>query len=318
MNKLVSIIVPIYNSEQYLRKCLDSIKQQSYKKIEIILIDDGSTDNSAIVAREYCEKDERFTLIQIKNSGSSNARNIGLKRARGRYIGFVDSDDVIEPNMYEELVNVLENNPAYLFACCNFDNNCEEKGDLQYNSKINKIDGHVLNHLLVDKRMQGFVWNKLFRAETIRGIEFDARIAAHEDLMFNFKVLEKNGNDNIIFIDEVLYHYRINTDGCMFSKKFSRKKLTALEVYSYLLENTDKTDIEAIKCIKTHFVLVCLILASNIIKYGEISDIKYLKYIYVYMDKYKNEIGKLPIKYRVGLKVYCLNKKIFELILKLI
>ena len=110
MNKnepLISIIVPVYNVEKYLSKCIDSIINQTYKNIEIILIDDGSTDSSGAICDKYALVDSRIHVLHIENSGVSNARNVGLNHATGDYIGFVDSDDYIEPNMYELLLEEL-------------------------------------------------------------------------------------------------------------------------------------------------------------------------------------------------------------------
>ena len=118
-NNLISIIVPIYNSENYIKKCLDSILAQTYSNLEVILIDDGSTDNSYNICKDYQKKDNRIVLLQQKNAGVSRARNHGLEVAKGEYIGFVDSDDYIEPEMYEILLNsIIESNSK--IAICNY------------------------------------------------------------------------------------------------------------------------------------------------------------------------------------------------------
>ena len=104
---LISIIVPVYNVEPYLNKCLDSIVNQTYKKLEIILIDDGSTDNSGLICDEYASKDNRIIVVHQKNKGLSAARNVGLNIAKGDYIAFVDSDDFIEKDMYFTMYNVM-------------------------------------------------------------------------------------------------------------------------------------------------------------------------------------------------------------------
>ena len=102
--ELVSIIVPIYNTEEYIDKCVESIINQTYKEIEIILIDDGSTDNSPILCDKWEEKDKRIHVIHLKNGGVSRARNIGLKNANGKYISFIDSDDYVESNFIEVMI----------------------------------------------------------------------------------------------------------------------------------------------------------------------------------------------------------------------
>lgn len=113
----VSVIVPVYNVENYIRKCLDSIISQTLKDIEIILVDDGSEDNSGKICDEYAEKDSRIIVIHQKNNGLSNARNTGLNIASGEYIGFVDSDDYIKSEMYSEMYQTAEKTDADMVLC---------------------------------------------------------------------------------------------------------------------------------------------------------------------------------------------------------
>ena len=114
---LVSIIVPVYNVEKYLRKCLDSIVNQTYKNIEVICVDDGSPDNSIDILREYRAKDDRVTIIRQKNKGLSGARNTGIKNATGKYIMFIDSDDWVELNMVELMTKKMDNKNLELAVC---------------------------------------------------------------------------------------------------------------------------------------------------------------------------------------------------------
>ena len=117
MNKLISIIIPVYNVEKYLEDCLNSVVNQTYKNLEIILIDDGSTDNSGKICDLYAKKDNRIVVIHKENAGVSSARNVGLKIAKGLYIGFVDPDDYIAEDMYEILYqNIIKMIIIYLFV----------------------------------------------------------------------------------------------------------------------------------------------------------------------------------------------------------
>ena len=116
-NELISIIVPIYNIEKHIVRCLDSILAQTYHNIEVILIDDGSTDNSGKICDQYSSADTRINVFHKQNGGLVSARNLGLESARGDYIGFVDSDDWIEPNMYERMYNNLKNNNSEICIC---------------------------------------------------------------------------------------------------------------------------------------------------------------------------------------------------------
>ena len=114
---LISVIVPIYNVEQFLSKCIQSIINQSYSRLEIILVDDGSTDDSPQICDEFKEKDKRIKVIHKKNGGLSDARNVGIEVASGEYIGFVDSDDYIDELMYEKLLNACIRNNSYISIC---------------------------------------------------------------------------------------------------------------------------------------------------------------------------------------------------------
>ena len=176
MYPLISVIVPVYNVEDYLRKCLDSIVNQTYKNLEIILIDDGSTDNSGKICDEYAAKDNRIKLIHKPNGGLSDARNAGLEIAKGEYIGFVDSDDYIAEDMYEFLYNfAAENNldVAMCTACNVYDNGkiehprdfetilLSKKDEIIENLFINKCGGSAVN-----------VWSKLFKKEVLNNCKF--------------------------------------------------------------------------------------------------------------------------------------------------
>ena len=114
---LISVIIPVYNVEEYIRTCLDSISSQTYSNLEIILVDDGSTDKSPGICDEYQERDSRFRVIHKKNGGQSSARNEALDIAKGEYVSFVDSDDWLESDMYEVLINVINETGANIVAC---------------------------------------------------------------------------------------------------------------------------------------------------------------------------------------------------------
>ena len=117
MSALISIIVPVYNQEKYLSRCLDSILDQTYKNLEIICVDDKSTDGSAEIIKHYVQKDSRIVYYRNTGKGVSSARNYGIERANGEYIGFVDSDDFIQPQMYEFMLRAMQENDCEMVAC---------------------------------------------------------------------------------------------------------------------------------------------------------------------------------------------------------
>ena len=132
--KKISIIVPIFNIEKYLSRCLDSILEQTYKNLEVILVDDGSVDNSGMIADKYARKDQRIKVIHQVNQGVSAARNTGIDLATGDYIGFVDGDDYIEPDMYEILMRIIEEQQVDI-AHCGYQMVYPSKTEFYYNTK---------------------------------------------------------------------------------------------------------------------------------------------------------------------------------------
>ena len=137
--KLISIIIPVYKTEQYLKRCVDSVLNQTYQELECILVDDGSPDEAGKICDEYKKKDARIKVIHKENGGLSSARNAGLDIAKGDYIGFVDSDDFIHPQMYEMLVDVLEKTESGM-SCC-------ESTSCQVNESIAKTSYKIENIL---------------------------------------------------------------------------------------------------------------------------------------------------------------------------
>ena len=162
----VSVIVPVYNVEKYLKQCLDSIVDQTLEDLEIVLVDDGSVDSSGTICDEYAKKDSRIEVIHKANGGLSDARNVGISKAKGRYIGFVDSDDYIKEDMYEILLNLIKKYDADVSICNLYDvidgNECirnKENGIREYS----RLD--ILKKVLLDKNIQSYAWNKLYEKE---------------------------------------------------------------------------------------------------------------------------------------------------------
>lgn len=195
MEPVISVIVPIYNVEKYLKKCIDSIINQTLKDIEIILVDDGSTDNSPKILDDYAKKDKRVKVIHKENGGQGSARNEGLNIARGKYIGFVDSDDWIDLNMYEELYKDIVENNSDISVCSRkvFDENNNLNGKVELNNEVinlNRlgIEGYIIKRLLSPHTV--VVYNKLYKSTVIHDIRFkDVHEVGSEDTLFNYCVL---------------------------------------------------------------------------------------------------------------------------------
>ena len=208
---LISVIVPVYNVENYLNKCVESIVTQTYKELEIILINDGSSDKSGIVCDGWALKDNRIRVIHKSNGGLSDARNTGLDIATGEYIVFVDSDDYIDSEMYEKLWTVLKKNGADL-AICGF-NQVTDKGDPL------EICGLELKDGIIDKKevLKGIIhsgsncvaWNKMYHSRLFDCIRFPLG-KYYEDRMVMPLIIERS--NRIVATSETLYNYRLSSN----------------------------------------------------------------------------------------------------------
>ncbi len=195
MGHLISVIVPIYNTEKYLEMCIESIRNQTYKNLEIILVDDGSTDKSGQICDQYVQKDRRIKVIHKPNGGQSDARNVGIKNATGNFIGFVDSDDYINQNMFKRLYGNLMKYNADI-AICNYEDVDENGNHMRYSKKIKKLEVRVLDkrqalYLLIEgKNIITTPWDKLYKIELFSDVEFPKE-RVMEDLATIYKLFNK-------------------------------------------------------------------------------------------------------------------------------
>ena len=206
---MVSIIVPVYNVANYLDECLESLLCQTYQNIEILLIDDGSTDSSSEKCDNWALRDKRIKVFHKKNGGLSSARNVGLKFASGNFIGFIDSDDRIGCNMYAEMVNILETNPAVDIITCGIEMFMDgEKKGKAFMGKLHEGIYSFIDYIkyIFQYKIDNAVWNKLYRKECIAEIYFEEG-KINEDFLFNMNILRKNGR--IYYLPETFYKYRV-------------------------------------------------------------------------------------------------------------
>lgn len=217
---LISIVVPVYKVEKYLRKCVESILAQTYTKIEVILVDDGSADNSPAICDEYACKDSRVKVIHKKNSGVSDARNEGLNVARGDYIGFVDSDDWIEPRMYEVLLDKIRSSDADV-AVCDYAMRNIVDDNVKY-AMPGELKDKCLNKTeLIREAMQpygGFfavVWNKLYRKSVLKDIRFPSGKHVEDEFILHHVII---ASEKTVCISDVLYNYLLRDDSFMHQK----------------------------------------------------------------------------------------------------
>lgn len=228
-NAALSVIVPIYNLENCLPKCLDSILSQTYKDFELILVDDGSEDGSLAVCREYQEKDDRIRVFHQENGGVSSARNLGLDNASGSFIAFVDGDDLIEPEMFERLMEIMLHEDVSI-ACCQLD---QVMPDGRHVVPCQMVPGEMNCSEVVSRFFdEGYIkecmygpFNKVFRRTAIGNACF--RLYRYgEDILFVFEIL--CGVKTVAFDDFVGYHY-VQREGSAMKSGFSLSKLDYLK-----------------------------------------------------------------------------------------
>lgn len=188
---LISIIIPVYKVEKYLEKCIQSVINQTYENLQIILVDDGSPDNCGKICDEYAKKDHRIEVIHKSNGGLSDARNKGLEIAKGEYIGFLDSDDYIESDMYEVLYNLLKQYNVDV-SICNF--YTVSQGKIAIKNADNGIKEYnrieILKEILLDNNIQSYAWNKLYKKDLFDEIKYPVG-KKYEDIGTTFYLLEK-------------------------------------------------------------------------------------------------------------------------------
>ena len=221
--ELISAIVPIYNVRPYLEKCFDSIARQSYQNLEIILVDDGSTDGSGELCEDLSKRDGRVRVIHKKNGGLGSARNAGIDAARGAILSFVDSDDWIEPGMYETLSGIMCRENAQIIACGI--KKVSETGEVSYyqdNLKERSVytREEALLELPKNERLSNSMCNKLLRRETIQGLHINEQIY-YEDNPFTPQCIARA--ERIAYTAEPFYCYFERT-GSISRKKFSERE----------------------------------------------------------------------------------------------
>lgn len=226
---MISIIVPVYNVEKYLDRCIESIINQTYKNIEIILVDDGSTDKSGEICDNYANLDTRIEVIHKVNGGVSSARNKGLDIANGEYIGFVDSDDYIHPKMYETLLSNLIDYDADI-SMCNYIKGIEDN----YNFKKIKNNLEILNTLeqmncLYNDKVGQILgcYLKLYKRELFNSLRFKEN-KIFEDWLIVHQIHFKS--NKMVYTSDALYYYR-KREGSIIHSEFNIKKLDALYVF---------------------------------------------------------------------------------------
>lgn len=245
--KKVSVIIPVYKVEEYISKCMESVLNQTHTNLEIILVDDGSPDNSGKMCDEFALRDQRVKVIHKENGGVSSARNVALDVVSGDYVAFIDSDDYIDEKHIENLVLLSEETETQMQICGHF------VVDEQENKRIQNLNGvqeilcqkDAVGKLMSSQFYCGFLWNKLYSTKVIRdcNLRFDTSISIAEDLLFNLRYMSKI--DKVIYNPTPTYYYLQRISSATNSKVLTEKKLSAIVAYEKISEESAKIDEKA-------------------------------------------------------------------------
>ena len=316
VENLISVIIPIYNAEKYIKKCLDSIIYSSYRDLEIICVNDGSLDSSIDILMDYKRKDPRIKVINQENAGVSSARNAGLMRALGEYIVFCDADDWISPDMFGQFIHVGSNADMVV---CNIYNVKGEDCTVQKHAygcaKLNNredIRNRIIRSLLTPNDdsaslLQG-VWNKLYRRSIINkyDLHFEESISYAEDWLFNIAYFINS--DVIAFIEEALYYHRISLKQSLSNSVSYKEFDNAIKIQDILYEWFPEKEIE-----KSKNYRIIEVQKECLIKYARLAGINgffgFCKTLY-YNERLKQAytaVNSLPPKFRLPQICICHN-----------
>lgn len=233
---MVSVIIPVYNSEKYLEKCIKSILKQSYKDFEIIIVNDGSTDRSYEICEKYAKKSNNIKLFSHNNRGVSYSRNVGIEKSSGDYLLFVDSDDWLEENAIKILMEKINENVDMVIF--NYYINEREIFHIHNDKKLKS--NVALQNLFKSNYGRGYLWNKIYKKEIIEknNLRFDEKIAMCEDLLFNYQYILCV--EDVLYIKNSLYHYKYVL-GSSSHSKVNERYLSLILAYNKILDLAKET-----------------------------------------------------------------------------
>lgn len=331
MKYKLSVVIPVYNSENYLAKCLESIIDQSFQNLEVILIDDGSTDKSPHICDMYSEKYRNIKTLHVKNSGPSAARNLGITLARGEYISFIDADDYIESDMMEKMIAAIEKFQGDI-AICDYYIDTESTNkraiisyDIPENKSLNFKDiGNYIVPQLLSNGSNGGMCNKIYKSELLltllqSGIKLNEKINYGEDhfyLMTLFKYV-----NSWVYVKKPLYHYIKRNNNSLTRKK--RQLVERFEILNNFYKNRVSfaehfnQNTVAIKIAYYKELLKCFLHSSRAVTYGNYKEMKaeYSKLLNTYtLEELKEELSSKSISKTYAILFYLVKKKYFCLL----
>ena len=254
----LSVIVPVYNGEKYIKDCLESIINQTYRDLQIIVVNDGSTDNTEAIVREIADNDSRVQLINKENGGVSSARNLGLDFIKKDFLTFVDCDDTLELDMYEALMKYIVENDYDIVHCGYkkmYKNECIKVVNGTNDIYIQKKK-EALECIIEGKLFVGSLWNKIYKVKLFEDIYFDETLKINEDILINYYLFKKSNLS--MFVDIPKYNYWKRDISTCRSVDDIKKFKDSLKVSSLIYNDCKGTDLEALAIKRYYYSLVVL------------------------------------------------------------
>lgn len=307
-NSLITVIVPVYNVEKYLRKCIDSILVQTYQNLEIILVDDGSRDNSGSICDEYAKQDSRIIVIHKENGGLSDARNAALDIAKGVYITCVDSDDYLAEDYVEYLYLLLTNNDADISICVfkKVYGANEQLDNCRENISVFN-DEEALEELLYQRKIVPSAWCKLYRKELFAEIRYPKGLY-YEDFAVIYKLLSKCKK---VVMGEMQKYYYLQRQDSIMNEEFNVKKMQRIQVVNELKEYVDARYSSLHEATSTRCFIAGLQVYREIPndkKYAEYANVAWKQIVKYRLAAIKNSKAKLST--RIMALSSCMGKNV--------
>lgn len=316
MNPLISVIVPAYNIAPYVERCVNSILNQTYKNVEVMLIDDGSTDDTPVIADKLAEQDNRVRVFHIENKGVSNARNTALNNLTGEYISIIDGDDWVEPTLFEDAINAMQENNADAFMFDYYIDYEDHKDAHSVDSSLyGVIDREKAIEYSIDVQNR-FAWSKIYSVKLTEGIRFDTDIILGEDTLYICSVLANA--DRVVYSGNNYYHYIVR-EGSAVNSAFNRKKLSGIDAYQGVVDLSENLGYERVALIsKKSLANLAVQLAKRILATGGYAeknkDLKYLKSVITEQKKKLSKTNLLDKKSKIKFMIASISMKLLKFI----
>lgn len=307
---LVSIIIPAYNVEKYIEESINSVIQQSYSNIEIIIINDGSIDRTIEICEKIGRIDNRIKIINKKNEGVAKARNDGIKNCNGKYIAFVDSDDIISRDYIKSLMYYMKKYNADIVSC-NFKKFYKKikKKKIKKQPQITQFNNvEALELLLYKKTLDSSLWNKIIKKDLFNNIAFDNNLKMFEDLDIMYRLFDLS--NKIIYVDEKLYYYRVRPNS-LINKEFGKENYSVIDVVNSMKQNIINTHPDLEKACNSRLLSMYFYLYRNIDKENQFY-LKCVENIKTLREKVEKD-NKISNKTKIGIWLSKINLKLIKI-----